>query len=185
MDKKKKVVAFTAGRRGGNCEIYVKIALKELTKMGIECEMIRLHECDLPSVSGLPQRSVLTKGPSACVIKDDGPWLAEKFLDSDGYLLAAPVWSLSPCGVVTDFRDRVFGPKMDMSQWEAHGIPDGPERPCKATPWRTDFRRRRAFRTLDLSGACHALYDDLLRSDQCRGQYQHLSGSGPRRSADA
>ena len=47
MGEKKKVVAFTAGRRGGNCEIYVKIALQELTKMGIECEMIRLHDCDL------------------------------------------------------------------------------------------------------------------------------------------
>ena len=45
MSEKKKVVAFTAGRRGGNCEIYVKIALEELTKMGIECEMIRPHVC--------------------------------------------------------------------------------------------------------------------------------------------
>lgn len=45
MSEKKKVVAFTAGRRSGNCEIYVKIALEELTKMGIECEMIRPHVC--------------------------------------------------------------------------------------------------------------------------------------------
>ena len=45
MSEKKKVVAFTAGRRGGNCEIYVKIALEELTKMGIECEKVRPHVC--------------------------------------------------------------------------------------------------------------------------------------------
>ena len=117
----KKVVAFTAGRRGGNCEIYVKIALQELKGMGIECEMIRLHDCDLRPCLDCPNGPCYAKGPDACVIKDDGPWLAQKFLESDGYLLAAPVWSLSPCGVVTDFRDRVFGPKMDLAGWEMHG----------------------------------------------------------------
>lgn len=64
------------------------------------------------------------KGPSACVLKEDGSRLSERILDSDGYLLAAPVWSLSPCGVATDFHDRVFGPKMDLAQWEANGIPE-------------------------------------------------------------
>ena len=44
MSEKKIVVAFTAGRRGGNCEIYVKIALEQIEQMGIECELIRLHE---------------------------------------------------------------------------------------------------------------------------------------------
>lgn len=131
---KKKVMAFTAGRRGGNCEIYVKIALQELTQMGIECEMIRLHECDLRPCLDCSNGPCYAKGPHACVIKDDGPWLAEKFLESDGYLLAAPVWSLSPCGVVTDFRDRVFGPKMDLSQMEAHGIPEWAEGRAKQRP---------------------------------------------------
>ena len=123
MSEKKKVVAFTAGRRGGNCEIYVKIALEQIEQMGIECELIRLHECDLRPCKDCLRGPCYVKGPSACILKDDGPWLAEKFLDSDGYLLAAPVWSLSPCGIVTDFRDRVFGPKMDQAGWETDGIP--------------------------------------------------------------
>ena len=62
---KKKVVAFTAGRRGGNCEIYVKIALQELTQMGIECEMIRLHECDLRPCLDCPNGPCYAKGPDA------------------------------------------------------------------------------------------------------------------------
>ena len=61
------------------------------------------------------------EGPKGCILKDDVPWLLDKFLDSDGYILGAPVWSLSPCGVVTDFRDRIFGPKMDVAGWELDG----------------------------------------------------------------
>jgi len=39
----KKVVAFTAGRRGGNCEGFTKIALDAISKMGVECDLIRLN----------------------------------------------------------------------------------------------------------------------------------------------
>lgn len=124
MADKKKVVAFTAGRRGGNTEIYIKIALKAIAQMGIECELIRLHECELHPCVDCLRGPCYVKGPSGCIFKDDGPWLAEKFLDSDGYLLGAPVWSLSPCGIVTDFRDRIFGPKMDLAMWEEGGIPE-------------------------------------------------------------
>lgn len=131
---KKKVVAFTAGRRGGNTEIYVKIALEQMEQMGIECKLIRLHECDLRPCKDCPNGPCYMHGPSACILKDDGPWLAEQFLDSDGYLLGAPVWSLSPCGIVTDFRDRVFGPKMDLAMWEAHGIPDWADGRAKQRP---------------------------------------------------
>ena len=134
VQKKKKVVAFTAGRRGGNTEIFVKTALEAVAKMGIECELIRLHECDLRPCKGCPGEPCSKKGHAGCIIKDEGPWLAEKFLDSDGYILGAPVWSLSPCGVVTDFRDRIFGPKMDLAMWEAGGIPEWAKGRVKQRP---------------------------------------------------
>lgn len=121
MENRKKVVAFTAGRRGGNCEVYVKIALEAIAGMGIDVEMIRLHECELHPCTDCLRGPCYAKGPEGCIWKDDGPWLAEKFMESDGYILAAPVWSLSPCGIVTDFRDRVFGPKMDLAMWEING----------------------------------------------------------------
>lgn len=131
---KKKVVAFTAGRRGGNTEIYIKTALTEISRMGIDCELIRLHECDLRPCKDCLRGPCYVKGPSSCIIKDDGPWLAEKFLESDGYILGAPVWSLSPCGIVTDFRDRVFGPKMDLAGWELYGMPDWANGRAKQRP---------------------------------------------------
>lgn len=114
-------MGFTAGRRGGNTEIFMKVALQAISEMGIDVELIRLHECDLHPCVDCTRGMCYVKGPAGCIFKDDGPWLAEKFLESDGYLLGAPVWSLSPCGIVTDFRDRVFGPKMDLAGWEMHG----------------------------------------------------------------
>ena len=120
----KKIVAFSAGRRGGNTEIFIKTALIAATKMGIECELIRLNECNLIPCKDCLRGPCYAKGPGACILKDDGEWLAEKFLESDGYLLGAPVWSLSPSGIVTVFRDRIFGPKMDLAGWEMGGIPE-------------------------------------------------------------
>lgn len=130
----KKVTAFTAGRKNGNTEIYVKTALMAIEKMGIEVELIRLHDCHLEPCKDCQRGPCYVKGPSACILKDDGAWLAEKFLDSDGYILGAPVWSLSPCGIITDFRDRVFGPKMDLAGWERGGIPAWAENRVKQRP---------------------------------------------------
>ena len=117
----KKIVAFTCGRRGGNTEIFIKTALTAASRMGIQCELIRLNECNLIPCKDCLRGPCYAKGPGACILKDDGEWLAQKFLESDGYLLGAPVWSLSPAGIVTVFRDRIFGPKMDLAAWEMNG----------------------------------------------------------------
>ncbi len=119
----KKIVAFGAGRRDGNCEILTKEALMGAEEMGCEVEYIRLNDCHLEPCKECPRGRCYVDGPDACIIKDDGPWLADRFLDSDGYILSAPVFSLSPSGVITVFRDRVFGPKMDVASWEINGVP--------------------------------------------------------------
>lgn len=116
-----KIIAFSAGRRHGNTEMYIKLALMEAEKMGVEVEMIRLNESDLRPCKACSTMPCYPKGPAGCIIKDDAEWIMDKFLESDGYILGAPVWSLSPCGVVTDFRDRIFGPKMDVAQWALNG----------------------------------------------------------------
>ena len=120
-ESKKTVTAFTAGRRNGTGETLTKIALEAISKMGINVEMIRLNECNLHPCTACSNGPCHSRGPAHCIWKDDGPWLSEKFLDSDGYILAAPVWSLSPCGIVTDFRDRVFGPKIDAVMMSRFG----------------------------------------------------------------
>ena len=66
----------------------------------------------------------MEKGPQGCILKDDGAWLAEKFLECDGFLLGSPVWALGPAGVVSDFRDRIFGPKTDVAGHALYGEPE-------------------------------------------------------------
>lgn len=117
----KKIVAFSGGRINGNSETYLKAALMAAEKMGVEVELIRLNECDLKPCKACAMQVCAFKGPDACPLRDDGAWLIEKFLDSDGYLLAAPVWALSPPGIVNVFRDRVFGPKMDSASYDIFG----------------------------------------------------------------
>ena len=120
-----KLTAFTAGRPGGNSEIYAKAALMAAEAKGVEVELIRLTDCDLHNCRDctpgfcLAQTDV-TKCPYG---KDDCEWLVEKFLDSDGYIIAAPVFSLTPSSLLVTFRDRVFGPKMDVASADL-GIPE-------------------------------------------------------------
>lgn len=118
---KKRIVAYSAGRKNGNTETYLKAALMAAEKMGVEVELIRLNECDLKPCKACAVQMCAFKGPEVCPLHDDAAWLIEKFLDSDGYLLGAPVWALSPTGVVSVFRDRVFGPKMDSATYDIFG----------------------------------------------------------------
>jgi len=129
--------AFTAGRRNGNCEIYVKEALMAAEKKGIEVRLYRLTEynlrpCIACPVLFCPASSDITK----CVAKDDAPFLAEAFLDSDGVIFAAPAYSLTANSLFFAFRDKVFGPKMDIAG-PMTGMPEPPfikgrykHRPC-------------------------------------------------------
>lgn len=119
----KKIVAFCAGKRNGNTETYIRIALEEAQKMGCEVELIRLNDCDLRPCKACPGYPCIIKGPEGCIHKDDAAWLMDKFIECDGYILGSPVWALSPAGVVTDFRDRLFGPKADVASWELYGEP--------------------------------------------------------------
>lgn len=120
----KKIVAFCAGKRNGNTETYVKIALEQAKAMGCDVELIRLNECDLRPCKACPTYPCAVKGPDGCILKDDARWLLEKFIDCDGFIMASPVWALAPAGVVSDFRDRIFGPKCDVASWELYGTPE-------------------------------------------------------------
>jgi multimeric flavodoxin WrbA len=140
----RKIVAFSAGRKHGNTEVYIKIALTEAKKMGLDVELIRLNECNLQPCKACPAMPCMAKGPFGCILKDDGEWLMNKFLESDGYLLGAPVWSLSPCGIVTDFRDRLFGPKMDVAIWALNG---------GAPEWTKDRSQHRPGALISVGGA--------------------------------
>jgi LSD1 subclass zinc finger protein len=115
-----KLVAYSAGRKNGNTEVLIKEALMAAEEMGVEVGLVRLNEYVLAPCRAC-RSCAAGQGPDKCILGDDGALLVETFLDSDGYILGAPVWSLSPPGIVTVFRDRVFGPKMDIAGPEVSG----------------------------------------------------------------
>lgn len=117
----KKILAFSAGKINGNTETYIKIALEEARKMGCEVELIRFCDVDLRPCKSCSRMPCMVKGPAGCIIKDDAAWLMEKYLEADGIIIGSPMWALAPAGVISDFRDRLFGPKTDVAGWELNG----------------------------------------------------------------
>ena len=117
----KKIVAFCAGKRNGNTEIFTKIALEAAQQSGCEVELIRFCDVDLRPCRSCSVMPCIPKGPAGCIVKDDAAWLMDKYLESDGVIIASPVWALGPAGVISDFRDRIFGPKTDVASWSMYG----------------------------------------------------------------
>lgn len=112
-----KLVAFTAGRRNGNTEIYVKEALMAAEEKGVKVQLYRLteyniHNCSSCSTTAFCQADT---DMEKCIYKDDALFLAEAFLESDGIIFAAPAYSLTANSLFFAFRDRVFGPRMDIA----------------------------------------------------------------------
>ena len=119
-----KITAYSAGRINGNTEVYMKEALWAAQEMGCEVELIRLAECDLEPCKACKKQNCGMIGQEACPLKDDDCWwLIDKFLDSDGFLFGAPVWAVGPPGIASVYRDRIMGPKMDISAHKMFGEP--------------------------------------------------------------
>lgn len=110
-----KIVALSAGRRNANCEIFVKEALNAAAELGAECELIRMLDLEIHSCSVCWPCPVIMKGPEHCIYKDDAAWLYNKLFDADGFLLAAPCYSLTPPGQLIAIRDRIMGPRVDIA----------------------------------------------------------------------
>ena len=122
-----KLVAFCAGRKNCNTEVYVKEALMAAQEMGVEVELCRLNDFELHNCTNCSPKEacpVMFK-PGACPHKDDMEFLMDKFFDSDGVIIGGSVYSLTGNSLFFTFRDRVFGPKMDM----AMTLMGGPEPP--------------------------------------------------------
>jgi multimeric flavodoxin WrbA len=75
-------------RKGGNSEALTKIALEEISKEGIETELVTLAGKKIAPCDAC--RSCKTTGK--CHHNDDFQSIYEKMLSSDGFILATPVW---------------------------------------------------------------------------------------------
>jgi len=110
-----KIFALTCGRKNANCEILVKEALNAAHHHGAEVEMVRLLDLDIKPCRICWPCPAMLKGPEGCIHKDDGPFLLDRIMECDGFILAAPVYSLTPPGYLLAIRDRILGPRADVA----------------------------------------------------------------------
>ena len=111
-----KLLGLSCGRKMGNCEILLKEALMGAEEVGAEVEIIRMRDLDIKPCLWCQPCPVMTKRSiDECIINDDAPFFFEHFLDCDGLIISAPVYTKTPPGQLLLIRDRLMGPKVDMS----------------------------------------------------------------------
>jgi len=103
-----KVVAFNgSSRRNGNTTGCINTVFAELTKEGIECEMIQVGK---KKIAGCVACYGCMKNQNErCVVEDDpvNEWV-QKMKDADGILLGSPVHFAGVAGAMKSFLDRAF-----------------------------------------------------------------------------
>ncbi len=115
-----KLLGLSAGRKMGNSEVLLKEALMGAEELGIDVEMLRLHDLHIKPCTGCTacvqgKNGLLFGGPGECVIKDDDmPLFNEKLWQSDGLIISMPVFIFQPPGYLKLLADRC-GPSHDQA----------------------------------------------------------------------
>ena len=132
-----KLLGLGSGRKMGNSEILLKEALMAAEEVGVEVELLRLHDLKIKPCLGCIScsKDQMAGGTGACLIKnDDMPFFNEKLLECDGLILSTPVYILSPPGYFKVLCDRI-GPSHDVAwQMEAKKIAEKDGRTSKIDP---------------------------------------------------
>jgi multimeric flavodoxin WrbA len=106
-----KVLGLSAGYPGGSAEILLSIALSAAEAEGADAALVRLHDLRLPT------RPV---GPAPGGADDDGTWLWDQLMESDGLIVSTPIYSRTIAGVLKLVADRLSGPAADVAFAESH-----------------------------------------------------------------
>ena len=106
-----RVLGLGAGNPAGSAEILLSIALSAAEEEGAEGALVRLHDLSLPT------RPV---GPASDAGDDDGAWLWDQLMESDGLIVATPIYSRTIAGVLKLVADRLSGPAADVAFAESH-----------------------------------------------------------------
>jgi len=106
-----RVLGLSAGNPAGSAEILLSIALSAAEEEGAEVALVRLHDLSLPT------RPV---GPASDAGDDDGDWLWDQLMDSDGLIVSTPIYSRTIAGVLKLVADRLSGPAADVAFAETH-----------------------------------------------------------------
>ncbi len=101
-----RVLGLGAGKPGGSAELLLKAALRAAAGEGADVAMIDLEELDLP---------LRPVEPGQGEVSDDGPWLWDQMMESDGLIVSAPIYSRTIPGKLKLVYDRLSGPAADVA----------------------------------------------------------------------
>jgi multimeric flavodoxin WrbA len=105
MEVGMKVVAIGGSPRlNGNTNFLIDQALAELASQGLETEKIVLNEYKIAPCQGHDNCASFTE----CKMKDDAPWIMDKFSRADGLILASPVYCFTYSAQMKTFQDRGY-----------------------------------------------------------------------------
>jgi multimeric flavodoxin WrbA len=99
-EKKKKIIGLSTGRKNGNSEVLLKVALMAAEKHGVETEIVRAMEHEIKPCIGCEGcvMSLNKTGVSKCTLKgDSAEWLLTKVLvEGDALIMSMPIYHLVP-----------------------------------------------------------------------------------------
>ena len=140
-----RVLGLGAGNLGGSAEILLKAALETAGEEGAEVALVRLDEL------ALPLRPVAPGQPAG---DDDGPWLWDQLMESDGLIISTPIYSRTITGKLKLVADRLSGPAADVAFAENYRrILEAGETPPVAFPYDERVFRPRVAGLIAVGGA--------------------------------
>ena len=111
-----KVVGICGSPRKGNTEWMLRKLLEEVTKSGVETELILLRELAIKGCDGCLSCDIGgTERKGRCKIQDDMQRIYPKLLEADAWALGTPVYFELLSGMLKNFMDRTcpIWPKLD------------------------------------------------------------------------
>ena len=160
-----RVLGLSAGNPDGSAEILIKIALGSAAEAGADVALVRLDDVSLPTRPVGPGRRATGE--------DDGGWLWDQLMDSDGLIVSAPIYSRTVPGKLKLVADRLSGPAADVAFAENYRrMLEGGRDPAGCVPLRRagvppargrpDRRRGRAHQPVEVAGAAAHAPDDAF-----------------------
>lgn len=148
-----RVLGLGAGNPSGSAEILLSIALAAAAEEGADVNLVRLDELTLPT---------RPLGPADGDADDDGAWLWDQLMDSDGLIVSAPIYSRTVPGRLKLVADRLSGPAADVAFAESYrAMLDAGEQPPVAFPYDERVFRPRVAGLIAVGGALTSQWTSL------------------------
>lgn len=148
-----RVLGLSAGNPDGSAEILLKLALQAAEAEGASVALVRLHDLALPT------RPV---GPGDSGVDDDGPWLWDQLMESDGLIISTPIYSRTIAGTLKLVADRLAGPAADVAFAESYRRMLGAgKKPSVAFPYDERVFRPRVAGFIAVGGALTSQWKSL------------------------